>query len=162
MEFMLPSKGFYQYLQLRHALQAQQQMHSLAVSSSSLLMEVLWADARKGLISKVYSKLLSSVQDHTSLKCKTWWVEDIGDIDWDQWDMALESIPAVSVSAYHKLSQLFMLHRAYRMPIQIVGVGGTPPYAQNVRCTRGILYTCFGDSQISTNIGRRYSTVSPD
>lgn len=50
-------------------------------------------------------------------------VEDIGDIDGHQWDMALESIPATSVSASHKLSQLFILHRAYRTPIQLHGWG---------------------------------------
>lgn len=107
--FQLAPRGFYKYLQLRHALWTQQQTHSLAVSSSPLLMDVLRAENLKGLISRIYAELLSSVQDHTSLKCKSKWVEDIGDIDGDQWDMALESVPAVSVSASHKLSQLFIL-----------------------------------------------------
>lgn len=93
-----------------------QQTCSLTVSSSPLLMEVLWADAQKGLISKIYAELLSLVQNHASFKCRSNWVEDI---DGDQWDMALESIPAVSVSASYKLSQLFILHRAYITPVQL-------------------------------------------
>lgn len=123
-EFQLNPRSFYQYLQLRHALQAQQTTHPLTVSTSSLLREVLVADTRKGLTSKIYRELLSSVQDHASLKCRNKWVEDIGGIDENQWEMALESIPAVSVSASHRLSQLFILHRAYRTPEQLYKWGG--------------------------------------
>lgn len=43
----------------------------------------------------------TSIQDDTSLKCRAHWVTDIGDVDGDQWDKALESIPTVSILASH-------------------------------------------------------------
>lgn len=87
------------------------------------MREIMYATTRKGLISRAYSFLLCSVQDHTLLKSRARWVTDIGAIDGDQWNMALEALPAVSVSAVHKLSQLFILHRAYRTPDKLYGWG---------------------------------------
>lgn len=52
-EFHLHPRGFYQYLQIRHALQAQQTTHSLGVKTVPILNEVLKADTRKGLITKI-------------------------------------------------------------------------------------------------------------
>lgn len=158
-EFQLTPRGFYKYLQLRYTLQAQQQTHSLAVSSP-LLMEVLRAEARKESISKIYAEFMSSVQNHASLKCRSKWMEDIGDIDGDQWDMALESIPAVSVSASHKLLQLFILHRTYRTPIQLHSWGRRDsPLCPKCRVHQDI---CFGDARNFTDIGRSCPNASPD
>lgn len=95
--FSLQNKPFYQYYQLRHAIQMQTQPQSLVMSSSSLLWEILYATTRKGLISRAYSVLLSSIQDCTLLKSIACWVTDIGAIDGEQCDMALEVLPAVSV-----------------------------------------------------------------
>lgn len=96
---------------------------SLSVTTSPLLLEIVQVDARKGLISKIDATLLSSIQGPASLKCRAKWVANIGDIDGDQWDMALESIPAISISASHRLSQLFILHRAYRTPERLYDWG---------------------------------------
>lgn len=87
-EFLLKHKQFYQYLQLRHAVQMQAQTFPLAISSSLLLLEIWQATARRGVISRAYSVLLASIQDHTLLKNRAHWVTDIGAIDGDQWDMA--------------------------------------------------------------------------
>lgn len=63
-------------------------------------------------------------QDHTSLKCRKKWVEDVGEINDNQWEAALKAIPVVSLSASQRLSQLFILHRAYRTPVQLHRWGG--------------------------------------
>lgn len=103
-EFTLPTRCFYQYLQLRHALQAQGQTISLTTASSPLLMELLQAKARNGQISKVYSVLLSSIQDHVSLKCRTKWMNDIIEIDGDQWhwnqSLWFPSQPSIGFHSY--------------------------------------------------------------
>ena len=77
-EYQLAPRGFYQYLQLRHALQKQQQTRSLVVTSPSpLTTAVLQAEARRGLI-KIYEGLLTI---HASLRSPRKWVEDIVDVD---------------------------------------------------------------------------------
>lgn len=71
-------------------------------------MDVLQAETRRGLISRIYAELLSSVQDHASFKCRSKWVEDIESIDGDKWDTALESIPVVSVSASQTVTIIYL------------------------------------------------------
>lgn len=63
--------------------------------------------------------LLSSIQDHALLKCRAHWVADNGEIDGGQWDMAIELVPISSLLFLHKLSQLFILCRAYQTPARL-------------------------------------------
>ena len=43
----------------------------------------------------------------------------MGSIDGDTWEICLTSAPLVSVSAQHRLSHLFLLHRVYRTPTRL-------------------------------------------
>lgn len=69
-------------------------------------------------------------------------MNDIGDLDGEQWDMALEWIPAVSILASHKLTQLcsFYTEPIRRLCSYMVGGGGILPRAKNVGCIRAISY----------------------
>lgn len=97
-EFNLPRHQFYRYLQVRHALSGQE---------------------KKGLISHICSYLLSAIQDSMSLPSRRGWIEDLGEVNDETWDMCLQAGPITSVSQSHRLSHLFLLHRAYRTPIQL-------------------------------------------
>ncbi|CAI9536469.1 unnamed protein product, partial [Staurois parvus] len=71
------------------------------------------------MISRVYTQLLSTAQDQASLRSRAQWSRDIGEFAGEVWDAALESVPGISLSSSHKLSQLFILHRVYRTPVQL-------------------------------------------
>ncbi|CAI9586795.1 unnamed protein product [Staurois parvus] len=74
---------------------------------------------KKGMISRVYSQILSTVQDQASLHSRAQWSPDVGEFAGDVWDAALESVLGNFSFSLHKLSQLFILHRAYRTPVQL-------------------------------------------
>lgn len=118
-EFALPRTTFFQYLQLRHALEAQARSSSLVLEKHALVKEVMQVRDRKGRISRVYSTLASGVHDPAKFPCRSKWEQDAGIIGGDTWDLCLQSIPLSSVSPSHKLSQLFILHRSYRTPLQL-------------------------------------------
>lgn len=70
-------------------------------------------------LSQIYSILNSTTQNSSSVPCKREWERDLGDISEEVWEMFLHSVNIVSVLPSHKLSQLFILHRAYRTPSQL-------------------------------------------
>lgn len=74
---------------------------------------------KKGMISNIYSTLISAVQESPSLPCRCGWEEDLGDISGEKREVCLQSIPVISVSPSDKLSHLFLLHTAYHTTIQL-------------------------------------------
>lgn len=106
-EFALPRSQFYRYLQLRHALNLQFRLSKLILTDHAIVREALLATDKRGMISGVYSILLSALQDTSALPRKKGWEKDVGDIDGDTWKLCPSSAPLVSVSATQKLSHLF-------------------------------------------------------
>lgn len=78
---------------------------------------------KSGLIGDLYSTLLVAVSSKIRLQCGECWRKDVVDIDEDKWTAALEAISAVSISPYHKLTQLFILHGAYYTPHELCSWG---------------------------------------
>lgn len=58
-EFCLPRTQFYRYLQLRHAIHSQGRVSPLGAMVHPLMNDVLSTDERKGMISRVYIRLLN-------------------------------------------------------------------------------------------------------
>lgn len=100
-------------MQLKHAIQMQTHITTLQRVDSTLVKEVT---QRKGMISWVYMNLPSTIQDPANLKSRVMWVDDVEEVSGELWHMALESIPLISHSASHKLTQLFILHQVYKIP----------------------------------------------
>lgn len=72
--------------------------------------------------------------------CRTHWVADIGDIDGDQWDMALELIPVVSISASQTFAAVHPPIEFTAYPIDcLTGVTEIHHSALNVMCLEVIL-----------------------
>lgn len=66
-EFALPRSQFCEYLQLRHAVQAQDRITKFTPVDHPLMPGVLLEKDKKGMISKGYSILLQSTQDVSKL-----------------------------------------------------------------------------------------------
>lgn len=113
-EFSLHRAQFYKYLQLRHAFQSESRVSSLGSTMHPLMNKVLLTDERKGMISRVYVRLLNATHDASTLTYRRDWERDLGPIDGDTWELCLTSAPLVSVSTSQRLSHLYLLHRVYR------------------------------------------------
>ena len=118
-EFSLHRFQFYRYLQLRHAIQSETRLSPLRFSTHPLMAEVFMIKDKKGMISNIYSVLLSVTHDASSLPCRRGWEKDLGPIDGETWELCLASAPLVSVSASRRLSHLFLFHRVYRTPVRL-------------------------------------------
>lgn len=118
-EFAIPRTQFYQYLQLRHAIQSETRISSLASVTHPLMADVMLTEDRKGMISRVYARLIHSTHDASNLLCRKGWEKDLGPIDGETWELCLASAPLASVSTSHKLLHIFLLHRVYRTPTKL-------------------------------------------
>ena len=115
-EFALPNTFFFQYLQLRHAISVQAKTSTWELTRPIMLMKLTMTPSRKGQISSVYSTLLGHVSMAMTLKCRTGWGEDIGDINDKEWNTILGNVPSVTLSSTQQLTQLFIIHRTYYTP----------------------------------------------
>lgn len=118
-EFGIPRTNFFKYLQMRHALQMQSRLTPLRLTDHAIVQGILMENEKKGMIPRGYNIILNALQDPASLPCRRKWVEDVGPLDGEMWSLCLASAPVVSVSASQKLSQRYLLHRAYRMPARL-------------------------------------------
>lgn len=84
-------------------------MSPLGVMVHPLMNDVLSTDERKGMISRVYIRLLNSTYNANTLSCRKGWERDLGPMDGDTWELCLTSAPLVSVSALQRLSHLYLL-----------------------------------------------------
>lgn len=57
---------------------------------------------------RVYSIILSALQDTSALPCKRGWEKDVVDIDGDTWELCLSSEPLVSVLATQTFTSFFV------------------------------------------------------
>lgn len=83
------------------------------------MIDVLLTDERRGIISRVYTRLINLTHYASTLPCRRGWEKDLGSIDGELWDLCMASAPLVSVSASQRLSHLDLLHRVYRTPTRL-------------------------------------------
>lgn len=106
-------------IQLHHAIQTQAKTTKLQLTDHMLIQSILMEKDKKGMIFRCYNILLNQLQDSSRLPCRNGWENDVGAIDGESWDLCLSAAPLVSVSASQRLSHLYLLHRAYRTPLQL-------------------------------------------
>lgn len=122
-DFGIPRTWFFQYLQLRHAWAAQVQGGSLSPQRDPTVDSLLGSVSTKGVISMIYRALLSGFMADYTIPAKAKWERDVGQISEDQWTGVLNSTPSLSPSEAQRLSQLFLLHRAYKSPALLYKIG---------------------------------------
>lgn len=60
--YHIPSKQFYKYLQLRHALNAQARTSDLILTDHAIIEKVFMTTDKKGMISGAYFIILNAIQ----------------------------------------------------------------------------------------------------
>lgn len=157
-EFGIPHNNFYKYLQLRHALQTQNRTVRIQQTDHAIIQDVFMDEDKKGMISRCYNTLFVRIQDPSKLPYRQRWEEDIGRIDWDSWDLCLMNAPLVSISASQKLSHLYLLHRAYRTPLQLYkwGIRDSPLCPKCERDHGDLLHMVWKCPKLFRYIERRY------
>lgn len=60
------------------------------------MRDVLLTDERKGIISRVYNRLLNLTHEASALPCRRGWEKYLGPIDGDIWELCITSAPLVS------------------------------------------------------------------
>lgn len=93
------------------------------------------------------------------------WRQDLGDIGEDQSMAVLEAIPSVSISTSEKLTQLFILHRAYYTHQKLYpGAGLTHLVDPGALVLPVVSYALAGSSIISILVRclSNYPRVMPD
>lgn len=104
-DYTTPTKQFYKYL---HTLNAQALTLDLVLTDHTIIEEVFKASEKKGMVSRVYSMLLSALQGDMDLPCSREWERDPGTIDGDVWEACLSAAPfRFSFSHSKMISSLF-------------------------------------------------------
>lgn len=113
---------FFRYLQMRHALRAQFQKLKGSISTYPLI-GILNTQGPRGMISSLYTHLLSNIMTLKPLACETKWKHFIPEMSDEEWQEALEVVTKVSPSVNNKLIQLYIVHRSYLTPLRLHKMG---------------------------------------
>lgn len=131
-EFGLSSRVFYQFLQLRHAWDAQSKLFNLTVTTAPIFYYLTYSGSKRGAISMFYKLLLEEFLKKYPIIVKAKWENDLGVITEEQWSSVLEMIPQMSTNESLRVSQLYLVHRVYRTPAFLFKIGIRP----DARCPR--------------------------
>lgn len=117
-DFVLPNSMHFRYLQLRHALLTQFHDGSPNLEQLDILHIIVGQDSSK-LISIFYNALIRPTAVTLAYGLKNRWAEDVGELEDDEWEDALDNCKAVSTRLADRLTQLYILHRSYLTPIRL-------------------------------------------
>lgn len=140
--FQLSKNNFYQYLQIRHALQSQALTFQLQYNPSEILMKATTIHLiKRRLIGELYHILLNTAKVDGQAKSLLHWQKDRIDLDEDEWTRAMEILLAVvSISPCQQLTQLFILHRTHYTLQKLFAWGKyTSPLCQRCSVSNGSL-----------------------
>lgn len=93
------------------------------MDSTPLIAQLKVAETSKGLISQSYSTLLRKYLTKHPLTVKRKWEMDVGPLDEDQWEEALQSVSVCSLNVPERLTQLYTLLRIYYTPHRLHSMG---------------------------------------
>lgn len=130
--FGLPSSMRFYYMQLRHAVTAQYRSSKWSPSPTPLFNLIKRTSTTKGFISQCYSMLLQNFQKKHPLRMLDKWEGDVGRMDGDQWEEALQAMPICSLNVSQRLTQLYIILRVYYTPHRMYIMGLRP----TLLCTR--------------------------
>lgn len=82
-------------------------------------MTVICSLDPKKLISTFYNMLLMPSESRSAYALKTRWEENTGAIDDEKWSEALDNCKLVSPKLSDRLTQIYIIHRAYLTPLRV-------------------------------------------
>lgn len=118
MEFQIPNQMFYCYLQIRHAIQTQFSGGLPQPTPNPIIAIVKDTDSKK-LISCFYNMLSAPTSAKLAYALKPRWEREVGRMEDEEWEEALETCKLVSPKLSDRLSQIYILHRAYLTPLRV-------------------------------------------
>lgn len=121
-QYKIPRQSFYKYLQLHHALDAQWGPTRSPISSYPLI-GIIRSQGPGGLISSIYSHLITKKVTNNPLPVIDKWKQTIPDLLDEAVSDILESHTLVSPEANNKLIQLYIVHQCYLMPSHLHKMG---------------------------------------
>lgn len=117
-EFSLPNHLLLWYLQLRHTVRAQFANITVTLDTPPVL-DILFGPDLTKLISNLYYTIRLYRVHKVSQTAKIAWEQDIGPIDNSDWDEILEGVKTASPKLSDRLTQLYIVHRAYLTPLKL-------------------------------------------
>ena len=117
-EFLLPNSLLFQFLQVHHAVQAQF-TQPLPQSSPNVVMAIVKGEDPRRLISDFYVMLLTPSSTVLAYNLRPRWEREVGLLEDEEWSEALDACKTVSPKLSDRLTQLYVVHRAYLTPLRI-------------------------------------------
>lgn len=117
-EFHLANNMVFRFLQLRHAIQAQFPQPPPRSAPNPLIAIIKDTDPKK-LISCFYNMLTIPIATKITYGLKSRWERDLGNLENEEWEEALDTCKEVSPKLSDRLTQLNIIHRTYLTPHRI-------------------------------------------
>lgn len=96
-----------------------QEGHGVARALSVPDCEKVKSTDPRGLISTFYNMLLTPTSSKIAFDLKPRWEREVGLMENEEWEEALETCKAVSPKLSDRLSQIYITHRTYLTPIRV-------------------------------------------
>ena len=94
----------------------------------------------KGMISQCYSMLLASFLEGYPMNAAEQWETDLGPIEGEVWEEALQAVNTCSLNVSQRVSQLYILLRVHFTPVKLFRMGRAPdPLCGRCRVAQGDL-----------------------
>lgn len=105
------------------------------------MLGIILGDDPSKLISLLYYTIRQRGVAAASHKAKTQWEQDIGPIDDADWNEILEGTKTVSPKMLDRLTQIYIVHKAYLTPLRLARFQHTPdPTCRLCRADPGSFY----------------------
>lgn len=102
-EFPMLKGHCHQYQQLQHSMRCQRRHSNLCLEDSAFLESIYTDPEKKGIISQIYTHLLSHIQAPDLVPCRKGWKRDVSPIDGEQWfQIGVGPLVSFSVAQRHK------------------------------------------------------------
>ena len=127
-------------MQLQHAVRAQGVAVEWVQSPTPVFRAICQARDTKGMISHCYNMLLSSFLEGHPMRVAEQWEADLGPIEGEVWEEALQAVNACSLNVSQKISQLYILLRVHYTPVRLFRMGrASDPLCGRCRAAQGDL-----------------------
>ena len=117
-EFTLHDNMRFRFFQIRHAIQTQFSRTYPQPTPHPIVAIVKGKDPNK-LISAFYAMLSTPVATKIAYAIKPRWEREVGILEDEEWEEALETCKAVSPRLSDRLTQIYITHRTYLTPIRV-------------------------------------------
>lgn len=139
-EYKLPNHLTFKYLQLRHAIRSQLPNMEIEMEPP-LVLNIVIGEEPSELILNFYSTLRLKRTIAITQKAKIAWEQEVGPIDDADWYEILKGVETVSPKLSDRLTQLYIIHKAYLTPLRMTKIQRTfNPLCPGCLAVPGIFY----------------------